>query len=191
LVYCETGAMAVTVAVLAGGRGSRIGGNKALIQLAGRPLIEYPLAAARAAGLPAVVVAKRHTHLPALNLPVLIEPDEPTHPLSGIVTALEHFEAVIAVPCDMPLLNGADMAALAAMPDDLSLLITGQPFPALYRVVLLPQLRQALEAGGSMRATQAQSCAHAALASSDAAPRLLSVNTLEDLADAERRLSQP
>ena len=38
--------MAVTVAVLAGGRGSRIGGDKALVQLGGRPLIAYPLAAA-------------------------------------------------------------------------------------------------------------------------------------------------
>ena len=56
--------MAVTVAVLAGGRGSRIGGHKALVPLCGRPLITYPLAAARAAGLSAVVVAKRDTQLP-------------------------------------------------------------------------------------------------------------------------------
>jgi molybdenum cofactor guanylyltransferase len=188
LVYCETGAMAVTVAVLAGGRGGRIGGDKALIELGGRPLIDYPLQAARAAGLDAVVVAKRHTRLPPLDVRVLIEPDEPTHPLSGIVTALEQFEAVIAIPCDMPLLNGSDLATLAAMPNELALLIAGQPFPALYRREILPQLRKALDAGCSMRATQAQSSAHATLASTDAAPRLLSVNTLEDLAEAERRL---
>jgi molybdenum cofactor guanylyltransferase len=182
--------MPVTVAVLAGGRGSRIGGDKAVVELAGRPLIEYPLRAASAADLDVVVVAKRHTRLPPLDARVLIEPDEPTHPLSGIVTALEHYEAVIAVPCDMPLLNGSDLAALAAMPDDLALLIAGHPFPALYRVVVLPQLRQALEAGWSMRATQAQASAHASLASTDAAARLLSVNTLEDLAEAELRLGR-
>ena len=56
--------MDVTAAVLAGGLGSRIGGDKALVQLAGRPLISYPLAAAQAAGLDAVVVAKRSTSLP-------------------------------------------------------------------------------------------------------------------------------
>ncbi len=34
------------VAVLAGGRGERIGGAKPMRELAGRPLIDYPLAAA-------------------------------------------------------------------------------------------------------------------------------------------------
>jgi CTP:molybdopterin cytidylyltransferase MocA len=38
-------------AVLAGGRGSRIGGGKPTIELAGRPLISYRLAAIEAAGL--------------------------------------------------------------------------------------------------------------------------------------------
>ncbi|HET9153212.1 MAG TPA: NTP transferase domain-containing protein, partial [Solirubrobacterales bacterium] len=44
--------------VLAGGRGSRLGGGKAGIELAQRPLISYPLAAIEAAGLEAVVVTK-------------------------------------------------------------------------------------------------------------------------------------
>jgi molybdopterin-guanine dinucleotide biosynthesis protein A len=183
--------MLVTVAVLAGGRGSRIGGDKALVELAGRPLIEYPLAAAHAAGLEAVVVAKRQTRLPPLDVRVLIEPDEPTHPLTGIVTALERFEAVIAIPCDMPLLDADDLSALAAMPEDVAVLTSDQPLPALYRASVLAQLRQALDAGRSVRSTQAQSSAPAAIASTDAAPRLLSVNTPPDLAEAERRLSQP
>jgi len=34
------------VAVLAGGRGRRMGGAKPLAELAGRPLVEHPLAAA-------------------------------------------------------------------------------------------------------------------------------------------------
>jgi molybdenum cofactor guanylyltransferase len=183
--------MTVTVAVLAGGRGNRLGGDKALVELAGRPLVEYPLAAARAAGLEAVVVAKRQTRLPPLDVRILIEPDEPTHPLAGVVTALEHFEAVIAIPCDMPFLDAADLSALAAMPDEAAVLRTDQPFPALYRVVVLPRLREAVRTGASVRSTQAQSSAPAAIASIDPALRLLSVNTPEDLAEAERRLSQP
>jgi molybdopterin-guanine dinucleotide biosynthesis protein A len=190
LVYCETGAMVVTVAVLAGGRGSRIGGDKALIQLGGRPLIDYPLQAARAAGLDAVVVAKRHTRLPPLDVRVLIEPDEPTHPLSGIVTALEHFEAVIAIPCDMPFLDAPDLAALATAEAEVAVLRHGGPFPALYRRAFLPQLREAIRAGASVRSTQAQSSAPAATASTREATQF-SVNTAEDLAEAERRLSQP
>jgi molybdopterin-guanine dinucleotide biosynthesis protein A len=49
--------------VLAGGRGSRLGGSKATVELAGRPLISYPLAALAAAGLDAFVVAKPDTPL--------------------------------------------------------------------------------------------------------------------------------
>ena len=54
------------VAVLAGGRGRRMGASKATVALAGEPLISRPLAAARAAGLEAVVVAKPDTALPEL-----------------------------------------------------------------------------------------------------------------------------
>ena len=49
------------VAVLAGGRGRRMGAPKALAELGGAPLIARPLAAAAAAGLDAVVVAKAGT----------------------------------------------------------------------------------------------------------------------------------
>jgi molybdenum cofactor guanylyltransferase len=183
--------MPVTVAVLAGGHGSRIGGDKALVELAGRPLIEYSLAAAHTAGLEAVVVAKRQTRLPALDVRVLIEPDEPTHPLAGIVTALEYFEAVIAVPCDMPLLSGPDLSALVAGRGDVVVLASSEPFPALYRVEVLPQLLDALEAERSMRATHRELSARSVLAPRHLGSRLISVNTVEGLADAEGRLSRP
>ena len=63
------------VAVLAGGRGRRLGGAKPAAELCGRPLVAWPLEAARAAGLEAVVVAKAGTPLPDLDVPVWIEPD--------------------------------------------------------------------------------------------------------------------
>jgi molybdopterin-guanine dinucleotide biosynthesis protein A len=181
--------MPVTVAVLAGGRGSRIGGDKAIVELAGRPLIEYPLGAAHAAGLEAVVVAKRDTRLPPLDVRVLIEPDDPTHPLAGVVTALEHFEAVIAIPCDMPFLASADLTTLATDEADVAVLYPGEQFPALYRRGVLPQLREAVQAGASVRSTQAQASAPAAIASTLGATQF-SVNTPEDLAEAERRLTR-
>jgi molybdenum cofactor guanylyltransferase len=182
--------MDVTVVVLAGGRGSRIGGDKALVQLAGRPLISYPLRAAQEAGLEAVVVAKSTTKLPLLDVPLLREPDEPTHPLLGIITALELYPAIIAIPCDMPLVEPRALVALAEMDEDIATLWPAQPFPSLYRRLVLPQLRQALEANQSMRATQAQSSlAPAAVSSTDSATQI-SVNTSADLACAEALMSQ-
>ncbi len=179
--------MSVTVAVLAGGLGSRIGGDKALVQLGGRPLITYPLAAAETAGLDAVVVAKRATKLPPLDVPILLELDAPTHPLLGVITALEKLPAVIALPCDMPLVDPLALAALAEMQDEVATLWPGEPFPALYRRSALPQLRGALQAGASVRSTQAQSSAPAAITSMRPASQL-AVNTPKDLAAAEERL---
>jgi molybdenum cofactor guanylyltransferase len=187
---CETGPMTVTVAVLAGGLGRRIGGEKAIVDLARRPLISYPLAAANAAGLDAVVVAKRHTRLPDLEVPILLEPDEPTHPLVGVVTALERFQTILAIPCDMPFLSANDLAALAAMPTGVATLTPNQPFPSLYRRVSLPQLREAIQAGASVRSTLAHfSHAPAAIASTRQAQ--FTVNTPDDLAEAERQLATP
>lgn len=179
----------MTAAILAGGLGSRIGGDKALVQLGGRHLISYPLEAAREAGLATVVVAKRATRLPPLEVPVILEPDTPLHPLLGVITALSEFPTVIALPCDMPFVAAADLRTLAATDADLATLWSGEPFPSLYRRQVLPQLLSSLEAGASVRSTQAQSSAPAAIASARPAHQL-SVNTTEDLAAAETILSE-
>ena len=103
-------------AVLAGGAATRLGGSKAAVELAGRPLIAYPLAAFAEAGIEAVVVAKPDTELPPLDVPVVTEPAEPRHPLLGIITALEHAAGrpVVVCPCDTPLVTVALLTRLAA-----------------------------------------------------------------------------
>ena len=55
-------------AILAGGRSRRMGTDKALVEFRGEPLIARPIAAARAAGLEPVAVAKRHTCVAPLRL---------------------------------------------------------------------------------------------------------------------------
>jgi molybdopterin-guanine dinucleotide biosynthesis protein A len=167
----------VVVAVLAGGRGSRLGGQKAMVELGGAPLIERPLAAARAAGLDAVVVAKRTTALPEAT--VWHEPDEPTHPLLGLVTALEH-GPVVAVACDQPWLTPALLRTLADH-DGPAIAVDGEPFPGRYEPGQLPVLREALARQASLRATLRR--LQPAVLGADRA-LVASINTPEDLADA-------
>jgi molybdenum cofactor guanylyltransferase len=174
------------VAVLAGGRSRRMGAPKAMAELDGAPLIERPLAAAAAAGLEAVVVAKADTPLPPLGVPVWHEPAEPVHPLLGIVTALERAGApVVAVACDMPFVPPELLARLAAGAEA-AVLADGrlEPFPARYEPAALPRLRAALARGDSVRATLA-ALGPATLAVQDANV-IASVNTPEDLAAARR-----
>ena len=103
--------------VLAGGVGRRIGGDKAMVELEGRPLVLYPLAVLRAVLDEVVVVAKQSTILPPLDADVAIwlEADEPRHPLLGIVHALRcaRRRPVIVVAGDMPFVTRGLVSALA------------------------------------------------------------------------------
>ena len=93
-------------AVLAGGGGRRIGGDKAMVELEGRPLVHYPLNVLRAVLDEVAVVAKQSTVLPGLDVEIAIwlEPEEPRHPLAGIVHALRcaRGRPVVVVAGDMP-----------------------------------------------------------------------------------------
>jgi molybdopterin-guanine dinucleotide biosynthesis protein A len=136
-------------AVLAGGRGTRIGRPKATLDLGGRHLLEHPLTAFAHAEIEAVVVAKPNTSLPPLGVEVWREPDEPLHPLCGIVTALERGagRAVLVCGCDMPFVSPGLLTNLATRNDRLVVPMAGgrlHPLIGRYEPVLLAPLRTAL-----------------------------------------------
>ena len=94
--------------VLAGGMGRRIGGSKALVELNHRPLITYPLEAVWRALGDVTIVAKPDTQLPSVPGAALwVEPQEPRHPLTGIVYALSLAAGSPVLVCasDMPLVT--------------------------------------------------------------------------------------
>jgi molybdopterin-guanine dinucleotide biosynthesis protein A len=103
-------------AVLAGGASRRMGVPKATLELAGRPLAARAVDLLQAAGLEPVVVAKPGSPLPALEARVIAEPEEPRHPLTGIVAALrETRRPVVVLGCDMPLAPPPLLAHLARL----------------------------------------------------------------------------
>ena len=128
-------------AVLAGGSGSRIGGAKATAQLDGQALISYPLAAALGALSSVAVVAKDGVELPQLDqrVELWIEPDEPRHPVVGVIEALRRAEgrAVLIIACDLPLLTSEVVALIASADAEGSVAVlasaAGRPQPLLAR----------------------------------------------------------
>jgi molybdopterin-guanine dinucleotide biosynthesis protein A len=126
-----------------------MGESKAGIRLGGVPLITRPLAAMHAAGLEAIVVAKRKTQLPPLDAAVLYEPDEPSHPLAGIVAALERTARPLVVcGCDLPFVPAALLARLAQHGAPLVVVEAGgrlHPLIGRYEPRLLADLRAALD----------------------------------------------
>jgi len=150
----------VAAAVLAGGAASRMGGEKAGALLAGRPLITWPLAALRAAGLDPFVVTK--TDRPVDGIPglegvtVVVEPDEPRHPLLGVLGALRHAggRPVIVVGCDLPLLDPGYLRRLAEHDGGTVVpRVDGhlQPLAARYGADAIGAVERGGEAGASMR----------------------------------------
>ena len=172
------------------GAGRRMGAPKALAPLGGGPLIARPLAAAAAAGLDAVVVAKPDTPLPPLDVPVWHEPAAPQHPLLGIVTALERSAARSSRPaatsrgCRRRCWPGSPPAPAPRRPT----WTAGRPLPARYPPGALGALRAALAAEAPLRRTLA-ALAPAQAALTDAAV-LAGINTPEELAAAEKIVSR-
>ena len=139
-------------AVLAGGRARRLGGDKARLEIAGRPLVAWPLAALAAALAEVVVVAKRDTPLPELgDVEVWHEPDQPRHPGAGIAHALERAAGRPVLVCagDMPLVTPELVRRLAGEDADGAPAVVPraggrlQPLLARYEAAALPALRAA------------------------------------------------
>jgi molybdenum cofactor guanylyltransferase len=140
-------------AVLAGGAARRMGGVKPAAELAGRPLVAYPVAAMSEVCDRIAVVCKAGTPLPELTgAERWDEPDEPRHPLAGIVHALERADGpVLVCAADMPFVTAdslrtiamagqraAGTAAVVAVADGVL-----QPLLGLYAPACLDSLRAA------------------------------------------------
>ncbi len=145
--------------VLVGGKSSRMGRDKALLEIAGRPL------AARMADLLAPIVARvtlvgNPQHYAQFGLPVVADGWPGEGPLGGMVTALDAARApwCVIVACDLPFLTadwlrflceratglGEESDVDAIVPESTRGL---EPLCAVYRKACGKTLREAFERG--------------------------------------------
>jgi molybdopterin-guanine dinucleotide biosynthesis protein A len=97
-----------TLAVVAGGKSTRMGRDKSFVVLNGRPLIEHVLERTRGLGqAETILIVNQPTLYAHLGLPMFADllPDKGS--LGGIYTAIHHSGAphTLCVACDMPFLN--------------------------------------------------------------------------------------
>lgn len=145
----QTDPSSVTLAILAGGQGSRMGGPKGEIRIEGRPILTYLLEHFSWRGPTLLVTAPGREHPPAWERfgREVIDPVSDQGPLRGILTALEHLETTLLVVAtvDMPGLQAAQLHWLLdrmrKSPDCLGLMLrssagkpTIEPFPSAFRV---------------------------------------------------------
>jgi molybdopterin-guanine dinucleotide biosynthesis protein A len=100
----------LTVAIMAGGKSSRMGTDKAFVPLLGRPLIEHILGKVADLGQAGtILVANRPADYAHLGLPLYSDvlPDKGS--LGGIYTAITYSQTAytLVIACDMPFVNPA------------------------------------------------------------------------------------
>jgi molybdopterin-guanine dinucleotide biosynthesis protein A len=138
--------------VLAGGRSSRMGRDKALLPYSGRTLLEHVASAVEAAIGNVTVIGppERYTNLGLRVIPDVVAD---AGPLGGLVTALRKTRSSwsLLVACDMPNLTSEmlyDIAKSAVDSDaDAVVCDTGRlhPLCAVYHRRLLPAAESALQ----------------------------------------------
>ncbi len=148
----------LTGLILAGGKSSRFGSDKASATLHGRPLLQWVASALEPVCSALVVVRAAGQRLPDIDvrIPVTIADDqyEARGPLAGLVSGFPHVatEYCFAVSCDAPLLRPELVAHLAAMAPGFDIVCPyleegfAEPLTAVYRAsACLPAFRRSVE----------------------------------------------
>ncbi len=107
-----------TVAIIAGGKSSRMGTDKSFVMVAGKPLIEHVLERVSGLGQAAtILITNKPDAYASLHLPMYgdLLPDKGS--LGGIYTAIHHSQTdyTLCVPCDTPFIQPALLRYMLAL----------------------------------------------------------------------------
>lgn len=139
--------------VLAGGKSSRFGTDKATAVYEGMTFLERAVSLLAALKLKPIVVTRRGAGHAASEGTVIYDKLPDKGPLGGIYTAMTVFKncSFLVLPCDMPVLVPAVLSELLTVHEP-SFGITAysvgseiQPFPAIYEPYLLGIIRDKLK----------------------------------------------
>lgn len=187
-------------AVLAGGRGRRVGGDKASLEIGGRTLARRAVDALLQVGLEPLLLLRGRQQAPrdADSIPIVRDEVEDAGPLGGLHALFRGTAAewALVVACDQPLLDPRLLRGLLAEPrDDVEALVGRpsrpfEPLPGLYRRTSLQTIEKMLAGSerslhGLLSSLQVRDVPERTLRRWD--PELLSylnVNTPADLARA-------
>ncbi len=185
--------------ILAGGKSTRMGSDKAFARIGPQTLVE------RCAGVMArcftttIIIANRPEAFESLRLSVRKDDLPDLGPLGGILTALHHAAtpAVFIIACDMPFLNDTLIRAMAeslAGYDAVAPRIASrfEPLHAAYHRRILPVVEARIQAGDCSVSRLLEAIRTRPFAEAELAPfvdwkrTFLNVNTPEELAKAKK-----
>lgn len=184
----------VSILILAGGRGSRMGGqDKGLLDWRGRPLVAWLHAVARPLTDDLLISCNRHQDRYAAWADRLVGDDAPDFPgpLAGIRAGLHalHHDHLLVLPCDAPQVDAAllrDLIALAAQQPSRPVMVRqGEDWEPLFCVIpaaLTGAVDAAWDAGERSTRRLLLGLGAIALPCPPGDPRLANLNTPDRLA---------
>jgi molybdopterin-guanine dinucleotide biosynthesis protein A len=187
----------LTIAILAGGESRRMGRDKALLPFDGPAMLARVAARALETGYPVMVVGRARPEGWDIGQVRFVEDNAPgAGPLRGIVTALGASGGdVIAVACDMPLLDAHALRWLASLhePGGNGVVVMREgrmePLFSLYGFTLLSRFEARLAAGELAMKEAIEACGLRGVEAPPEIARLLTnVNTPGDLEELSRAL---
>ncbi len=144
----------VTVAIMAGGKSSRMGQDKAFVPFQGQPMIELVLGRVAGLGRETILITNKPEPFRYLGLPMFADVMPDCGPLGGIYTAVHHaaHPHTLVVACDMPWLNRNLLAYLLSLRRQADIIVPRwtqfpEPLHAVYNKACLPPIKSHLEAG--------------------------------------------
>lgn len=146
---------AVTGVILAGGKSTRYGENKALVKVGGTSLIEQVVRVMQSQFSRVLLVTNSPREYSHLNLPMHRDLIPGLGPLSGIHTGLSLIsgEAAFFAACDMPALNPDLIGYMLSVREDFDVVIPRigknvEPLHAIYHRRCLPAIERLIKARG-------------------------------------------
>jgi molybdopterin-guanine dinucleotide biosynthesis protein A len=144
----------VTGIILAGGRSSRYGRNKALVDLEGIPLIERVIGVMSSVFQRLILITNTPHEYAHLQLPMYGDLIKGLGPIGGIFTGLEVIsdEAGFFVACDMPFLNRELVRYIVEVRDDFDAVVPRiqwkiETLHTLYNRRGLPFIKELIDSG--------------------------------------------
>lgn len=142
----------ITGIILAGGKSSRYGANKAFVEINGVQLIERVITVMGSVFEHLILITNTPHEYTYLNLPMYEDLIKGLGPIGGILTGLEAIsdESGFFMACDMPFINGDLIHYMVAVSDDYDAVVPRiswkmEALHALYKKSCLTAIKELIE----------------------------------------------
>lgn len=100
--------MECTAIILAGGKSSRMGTNKALLPIFDKTVIEHIVDCSKQVADEVIVVTNEQAQYEFLNIPLVSDSYKECGPLAGLEAGLQvaKYDKCVLIACDMPFISG-------------------------------------------------------------------------------------